>query len=1221
MSTVIDAVISPAKQLSPREMLIRNVSVLGERHRDLAEQLTIANPPVDIQFHDTPDGVPCATLGGKQLCSRHRPIEEASRLVDSIDLVEHAVVVVFGFGLGYHVQRLAERMKRAGVIIVVEPDVRLIKAAFERIDMTAWMSRANIVWFTNADDRAAVAQKLDGSEAIVAQGVEFIEHPASRARLGDVPARFSEMFRQYISTSKTTLMTTLMRSLDTVRNMVHNIDHYATAGGVADLKDACKDKLAVVVSAGPSLHRSIKWLQTPGLRERCCIIAVQTTLKPLLEAGIKPHFVTALDYHEISRRFYEQLDPEQVRDVTLVVEPKAHPVILDSYPGPVRCCAADFLDRLLGPTKREMGALKLGATVAHLALYLAEHLGCNPIALVGQDLGFTDGLYYAPGIAIEDTWAPELNPFNTIEMMQWQRIARHRGHLQKVEDVNGRSIYTDAQMLAYLRQFERDFSAMREKGIRVIDATEGGVAKQHTSSLALKDVIQRHAKEPCPAPPLPKQLDDAARLAEVRKRIERVRQEVVALEHVSNRAKPLLDRMLNDQDDARKMERHFKQLEKHRLEVEKRMETFELLNAVNQLGVFKRMKADRRMHMSAELSPVERQRAELERDRENVRWISDAAGELQEQLYDAQRLLNGEKVSFRPRPTADLPNESDSGDEQPVDRKSEKSKVAAIVPIDPSVNATMDALSADWGGINILQTTLTRLSQSRRIESIILLVPEGVAVESLIDRSAIDLPVEIERCGERVFPQEQEAIAAARAISATSWRGGITGVTIYDELIAPHVMSDVMQRRGLTAALIVGPDWPMVNVTGPGGCDTLIERHLDYPKQNSIVFSQSPPGLCGCVVSAKEMQSLAERNRVATIGARLTYQPSAPQPDPIAKDLCVQVERDVRASLMRMTAGTKRDGEQLRRAIADVRDPVHELNDPIDIVHRVEKAQRQVVPDFPQHLIIELTTKRTSSGVFAKHPFGKIDRPNMSIDALQRVLSSIERDTKYVVTFDGVGDLLLHDQFDECITIAKQCGASAVHVRTELLCDQSIVDRLMATGVDVVSVDLHADRAATYQTMMGCDRFKDVLQLIDYALNKRRRLTPQHGLSAIALPWFVPRLQRCVETIEDIDTFFDRWQHAIGTCVIEGKPRYERDVAEENEIDDLLPCYTPRKVVERELRQRMTIFSDGSVPISEVDLAGRDVVGNVLTSSVQNIWRDLYQARTTNMDSLQLYRP
>src|SRR5439155_17676268 len=46
--------------------------------------------------------------GGGQifLHSRHRPIDEAKRLVESIDLNDKTLIAVHGFGLGYHVQEL-----------------------------------------------------------------------------------------------------------------------------------------------------------------------------------------------------------------------------------------------------------------------------------------------------------------------------------------------------------------------------------------------------------------------------------------------------------------------------------------------------------------------------------------------------------------------------------------------------------------------------------------------------------------------------------------------------------------------------------------------------------------------------------------------------------------------------------------------------------------------------------------------------------------------------------------------------------------------------------------------------------------------------------------------------------------------------------------------------------------------------------------------------------
>jgi len=192
-------------------------------------------------------------------------------------------------------------------------------------------------------------------------------------------------------------------------------------------------------------------------------------------------------------------------------------------------------------------------------------------------------------------------------------------------------------------------------------------------------------------------------------------------------------------------------------------------------------------------------------------------------------------------------------------------------------------------------------------------------------------------------------------------------------------------------------------------------------------------------------------------------------------------------------------------------------------------------------------------------------------------------------------------------------------VRTELLCDRATIDRLMAAGPDVITIDLHADRAETYTAMMGVDRFKDVLMQIEYLLQQRRSLTGQAGLSALALPWVVPRLQRCATTYEDIDSFFDRWQQALGTAVLESPPKQQQDCADQD--DALLPAITPRKVVRRELRRRMTIFCDGSVPADECDLAGTTSIGNIAEMNFTEAWNALLGARMTRLDELNLRRP
>ena len=121
--------------------------------------------------------------------------------------------------------------------------------------------------------------------------------------------------------------------------------------------------------------------------------------------------------------------------------------------------------------KLDKAELPGGATVAHLAFYLAEHLGCDPIIFVGQDLGFSDGLCYTPGTSYEDVWRPELSRFCTVEMKQWEQIVRERFILRRIPDQQGRPMYTEERLFTYLQQFERDFL---QQQARVIDATEGG---------------------------------------------------------------------------------------------------------------------------------------------------------------------------------------------------------------------------------------------------------------------------------------------------------------------------------------------------------------------------------------------------------------------------------------------------------------------------------------------------------------------------------------------------------------------------------------------------------------------------------------------------------------------------------------------------------------------------------------------------------------------------
>lgn len=556
------------------------------------------------------------------LCSAQAPLAEARGFAEQVKLDEHAVVVVLGLGAGHHVRAVVEAVGDAGVVVVYEPDAGVVRAVLEQIDCTSWLSSEHLGLFIGEVDQGELTGRLERVMGQIAQGVQLLTHPATRQVHAEAIGAFGRKMTQLIAYCRTNVATTLVNSPVTCRNLSQNLGRYAAGATINELKGIARGRPAVLVAAGPSLAKNVHLLAQPGVRDRVVIITAQTTLKLLLDRGVRPHFVTALDFHEISRRFYEGL-PE-LNDVTLIAEPKANRAILDSYPGPIRVCRSGFLDMLLGRGARMVESLPAGSTVAHLSFYFAQYLGCDPIGFIGQDLGFSDGLYYCPGTAMHEVWGPELGAYNTLEMMEWKRVAGFRGSLQKREDVHGRAIYSDEQMLTYLKQFERDFAVAPQK---LIDATEGGLAKAHTQRMRLSEFLAEFMGEPVGELPLADRAMDDALLARAAEVLAGRQEEVRELGELSRGTVPLLEQMLEHQGEGSRMAGLFARLEKKQARVAELQQAFGLVQQLNQVGTFNRHRADRSIRADRESDAIGVQRRQLERDIENLKWLIQACDE------------------------------------------------------------------------------------------------------------------------------------------------------------------------------------------------------------------------------------------------------------------------------------------------------------------------------------------------------------------------------------------------------------------------------------------------------------------------------------------------------------------------------------------------------------------------------------------------------------------
>jgi len=629
----------------PQTPYTANIKALLKHTPAFACQIDMVDEQDFIQCLPTPSGgLTCQAAGNKGepvfLHSKYDPKREADRWAEGvIKLAEGQqdednsrvpmCYVVDGFGLGYHVKALYDRLLGEAFILVSERNISLIRTALNQLDYSEMLESGRVIFLVRSD-REEIFKKLQAHSTAMMLGVVYTR--SLQQVDGEFHAAIHRMVNEYASFMRSHLISLIGNSIVTIKNILHNLPSYVGTSGINILKNRFACKPAVIVSAGPSLQRNITKLKE--IRDKVVLIAVQTTLKPLLDMGIEPDFVTSLDYHEVSKRFFEGLTDEQLHEVHLVAEPKAtwHVVDYVRQSGIVSLLGNEFARLVLAGEVDPHDNLPAGATVAHLAFYLAEYLGADPIIFVGQDLGFTDNLYYGPGTALQEAWKGELNRFCTIEMKQWERIARHKKILRQVEDIHGQKIYTDEQMFTYLQQFEKDFA---HSSARVVDASEGGVRKQYCQTMSLQAATDEFCRQPVEREKFAyrKQINsfNTQKLQPARDAVKKRTEEVEELRGICVDTIEIVKEMLDLVDDQPMLNKKMVRLDELRTMVKHRNDTYRMVMLVSPTAEIYRFRQDRALGVD-NVQGKDRQRRQLRRDIAYVTEIKNGCDRLLEML-------------------------------------------------------------------------------------------------------------------------------------------------------------------------------------------------------------------------------------------------------------------------------------------------------------------------------------------------------------------------------------------------------------------------------------------------------------------------------------------------------------------------------------------------------------------------------------------------------------
>jgi hypothetical protein len=640
-------------------LYVRNMTELWRHNARLAIALEALHPDDVPPTEPAKDGSPTVRIHNLYLHSRYRPEQEADSWAADIKCEDKYVVIISGFGLGHHVKALFRRIPADSLLLIAEPSLPLLKAAFRSVDLTEILAAHRVMFFTDLD-RSTLVERLEPRSVLFTAGTGalFVGHTASMQVAPEFHAAFQKLVTEFVAFTRIGFVTLMLNNVITCKNVANNLGRYVTTPPPDLLYNAYAGLPAVLVAAGPSLQKNMHLLHElkgdkDGNGRKAVIIAVQTMLKPMLAAGIEPDFVTSLDYNTVSTRFFENLEESGTTGrVHLVAEAKANWNVLDVFSaggGSMSVIHNEFAERLLRGTFPQRMGMKAGATVAHLSFYLAEFLGCNPIILTGQDLGFVDGLYYKPGTAIHETWGVELSRFNTLETKEWERIVRSRTILRKIPDIHGHPMYTEEQFFVYLQQFERDFAASR---CHIIDATEGGAKKQHVHVMPLREAINQHCQLPItnyqlPSPPPWKTwtCDSAANLQRATDALHLRRQSADDMKQTCEATIPFLQQMIEHQSDESQMNHLFTEVDALRAKVGRDPLTFEMVCHLNTIGELRRFQADLLVKNTVKDS-LDRQKRQLLRDIDYVENLKIGADRLLEVLDEALTRLDLQRASI-----------------------------------------------------------------------------------------------------------------------------------------------------------------------------------------------------------------------------------------------------------------------------------------------------------------------------------------------------------------------------------------------------------------------------------------------------------------------------------------------------------------------------------------------------------------------------------------------
>ena len=395
------------------------------------------------------------------------------------ELVKNAPIFMMGVGNATYLKELVEHSEKHITIIIYEPSLQIFLKFLEEIDLEKLMNRHLLIFWVDGIE----GMNEENMSNLLSPLLKYELLPFSRnIILPNYEVLFPEKALFFMKTirnlaffHRVTYNTQSNFSGVFVKNILGNLPYILDAYKTTQLIEVIpRDIPGIVVAAGPSLNKNIEDLRLA--KGKAFIVAVDTAIKPLLNAGIIPDMFAIVD----GEKPLSLIEREEAKRIPLVGTLCSANEIFRYHNGMKFLFneGYQYAENIYARAGMPVGTVSSGGSVATNIFSLLYKIGLKCIILVGQDLALTDNKTHADGTFHEK-----------MEEIDTSRCIKVKGNYEK-------EVYTRGDLKMYLDWYNEHIEACKNniKELRVINATEGGAKIQNTEIMTLKEAIKSECK-------------------------------------------------------------------------------------------------------------------------------------------------------------------------------------------------------------------------------------------------------------------------------------------------------------------------------------------------------------------------------------------------------------------------------------------------------------------------------------------------------------------------------------------------------------------------------------------------------------------------------------------------------------------------------------------------------------------------------------------------------